>query len=224
MSVLINLSGGLDSLYILLNTLSTTSEKIVLHHCKIANLEGRRDVEYVSVLSILDELNLQYPERIKYIETSFDCLKTGYVIRDIEIIAFMNGIILRNPSYKDITKILVSANAHDESNDPTEVSIVRRREILDIIGPNKNESRLLDFPMLHMTKKEIIDSIPDTFLEKSWYCRKPIGYSKEGKIVSPIEESVDYWINCRMCKTCNHVLEAVGKDHFLYQKTIYKNI
>jgi 7-cyano-7-deazaguanine synthase in queuosine biosynthesis len=221
MSVLINFSGGLDSLYILLNTLSTTSEKVILHHCKIANLEGRRDVEHKSVISILDELNLKYPDRIKYIETSFDCLKTGYVIRDIEIIAFMNGIILRNSKYQDILKILVSANAHDESNDPTEVSVVRRREILDIIGPNKNESRLLDFPMLHMTKKEIIDYIPDELLKKSWYCRKPIGYSKEGKIISPLDENVDHWINCKRCKTCLQVLEAVGKDHFLYNKAFY---
>lgn len=220
MSVLINFSAGLDSLYILLNTLSVTSEKIILHHCKITNLEGRRDAEHKSVVSILDEIKFHYPDRVKYIETSFDCLKTGYVIRDIEIIAFMNGIILRNPDYKDITKILVSANAHDESNDPDEVSVVRRREILDIIGPNKNESRLLDFPMLHMTKKEIIDYIPEELLEKSWYCRKPIGYSKEGKIISPLDENVDHWINCKRCKACLQVLDAVGKDHHLYIKVL----
>ena len=135
----------------------------------------------------------------------------------------MNGIILRNPKYKDISKILVSANAHDESNDPNEESVVRRREILDIIGPSKNDSKLLIFPMLHLTKQEIIKRIPDTFLEKSWYCRKPIAYSKEGKLISPLDDNVDYWINCRMCKTCMHVLESVGKDHFLYKKTIYKN-
>lgn len=220
MSVLINFSGGLDSLYILLNTLSSTTEKVILHHCKISNLEGRRDAEYNSVHAIVSELETLYPDRIKYIETSFDCLKTGYVVRDIEIIAFMNGIILRNPDYKDISKILVSANAHDESNDPNESSVVRRREILDIIGPSKSESKLLSFPMLHMTKKEIIDSIPESFLEKSWYCRKPIGFDENNKIVSPIGDTAKYWKNCKQCKTCIQVLDAVGKDHFLYNKTL----
>ena len=205
---IINLSGGIDSSYLLWNELSkNTGHTILVHHCSIVNAEGRALVELVSTRRIVRWLKENVSDSFKYIETTFDYKDIGYVIRDIEIVAFMNAAILRMPKYR-VSEILVSANAHDESNDTNEISVVRRRKILDTIGQSGSDSEKLSFPMLELTKKQIIDKMPKDLFGLSWYCRRPIGFSKNGQEVSPLNDDVVVWKTCDHCKTCKQVIDA----------------
>lgn len=207
-TALVNLSGGIDSAYVLWKAAEDDDIKsIVVHHCNIINGEKRSVVENIATKQIISWISSKTDKKIKYIETSFDYLSVGYIIRDIEIIAFMNAAILRSQRYS-IDTILVSANSSDESNDLGEPSVVRRRSILDAIGPSGNDSSRLRFPMLELSKKEIIKELPKGLLELTWYCRRPIGLDISGNATDPLSDSCVSWKTCHYCKTCRQVDEA----------------
>lgn len=187
-----------------------SSETILVHHCSLINSEGRYAVELNASRNIIKWIKENVSNNFIYIETVFDYRQVMYVIRDIEVIAFMNAAILRSRRY-NIKEILVSANSHDESNDPNEISVVRRRKILDIIGITGQDSEKLRFPMIHMTKAEIIEEMPDELFLLTWYCRRPSAFNLAGDQVSPLSEDASEWKACGSCKTCTQVQDALGQ-------------
>lgn len=204
---LINFSSGIDSSYLAWKYLSE-NKNIILHHCKIINPEFRGSAEQKSANNIVEWFKKNNLSSFIYKRTNFDYLELNTIIRDIEIIGFLNAIFLRNSRYRDsIVEIAVSANAHDESNDPTEFSVVNRAKLLDTVGYD-GASKLLTFPMLNKTKTEIIDEMPKDLFALTWYCRYPISIDKNGRITSEEDENFYGWKNCLFCKTCLQVHKA----------------
>lgn len=219
-STLINLSGGIDSAYLLWKAATEDCyDSIIVHHCNIINNEKRYIIEKISTKNIMSWIYKNSKKRISYIETTFDYKDVDYVIRDIEIVAFMNATILRSGKYS-VDNIMVSANSHDESNDVNEISVVRRKNILDLVGPSGYDSSKLLFPMLHLSKKDIIDELPKELFDLTWYCRRPIGKGSSGKSIDPLSSDCVSWVTCKICKTCRQVENACNELGLPY-KTIH---
>jgi hypothetical protein len=188
---------------------------VLVHHCDMKNHEGRSAVEMHAVKSILEWLASEGLTNFKYLETRFDYGNVSSIVRDIEVVYFISGAILRNPVYSSIVEIAVSANAHDESNNPNEKSVVRRREILASMLPRKNfegydSLAQLTFPIIHKTKKEIISEMPKELFYKTWFCRRPIAFNSEDQMVPRNHHTAIKWRACKDCTPCRHVIDATN--------------
>lgn len=171
MDTLINLSGGVDSVYCAWKLLNENpNEKFLIHHVARSKLvRTRKEKEAVdNVLKYFEENELT---NFKYIETTGYVLpKSVSVIKGIEMVGFFTGVILR--SYPDIKKVVICANSEDLVQG--EGYNLRSKTRFDITYATSRgiEVEYL-YPLRYMTKGEIADSLPVELLSLCFYCRKP---------------------------------------------------
>jgi 7-cyano-7-deazaguanine synthase in queuosine biosynthesis len=211
--VLVNLSGGIDSTYLLWKLLSD-GKSVLVHNCKITNHEGRVYAEQNAIKKILEWLKENNLSNFKYIQTEFNYGNMERIIRDIEVVYFITAAILRDQKNKSIKELAVSANAHDESNNPKEQSVVRRREILKSISPRKefegyDSEAVLSFPIINKTKKDLIDEMPEELFRLTWFCRKPISLDQDNNLLEKNSPNASKWLACKKCTPCKHVMSAL---------------
>lgn len=216
-NVVINLSGGFDSTYLLYKYLIENKE-IILHHCNLINHEGRNVVEKTAVKKIIQWFKDNNMDTFLYYETTFDYGNLPYIIKDIEVLALFTGIILRCPQFSNIKEIAISANAHDESNNPNDFSVINRKKIIETIKFPHIEPELT-FPIIHMTKSEIIKSMPKDLVKLVWFCRKPQYFDSQDNRVSLQEtENAVYAKCCTICATCVYSIETLKQLDLYYDK------
>ena len=209
LEILLNFSGGIDSTYLLWKLLSE-NKKILVHHCEIYNHENRTIPESIAVKNILNWLIDNNLKNFKYVQTGFNYGNSFYIVKDVEVISFMSSVLLRNPKLKKIKEIAVSANSEDETSSPNDISSIRRLKILDAILP-KNSDVKLTYPIINMSKKNIISSMPKELFKMTWFCRTPNYFDKDNnQINSHFDyEKINSWEICKKCKTCKQVLSIV---------------
>lgn len=212
LEVLVNFSGGIDSTYLLYKLLSD-KKNVLIHHCQLENYENRVIPENIAVSQILKYFNDNGLNTYKYINTGFHYGNAGYIVKDVEVIAFMSSVILRNPNFSNIKEIAISANSEDETTNPNDISMIRRGKILDAILPTDSNIKLT-YPIIHMSKKEIIEDMPEELFQMTWFCRKPIYFNKDGIHIEAYmkDEQVDSWKVCGSCRTCKQVFDATDSD------------
>ena len=184
-TLLVNLSGGVDSVYATWKLL-TEGHRLILHHCRIVNREGRRDVEMRAVRQTVSWLQTHRLRSFTLIESGYDHGDMGRLIYDVELIGFLTGVALRDPSRRMIRTVVVSANAGDASVTAPDTSRIRRRkEIAEVVA-----GRALTWwiPFAHMTKRQMVAEMPPDLLALCWWCRRP----RDDR-------------PCRNCRTCREV-------------------
>lgn len=189
MDTLINISGGIDSVYIAYEWLKNNKkDKILLHHINLISREGiiRHKVEKRAVNEVLNYFNNNGMNNYKYIESVFDYHKFGYTVRDVDIVMFMSGVLLHSKQCKSIKKILVPNNANDFTRAQYDDLNIKRFNIFRSISPRNVEFL---FPIKHLTKAEIIELLPKELFKMCWFCRKPL------EDMTP----------CKKCRTCKEV-------------------
>jgi tRNA(Ile)-lysidine synthase TilS/MesJ len=180
-------SGGLDSLgtvYKLLTDPQYKNYRLHLHHIHIKNVENRDRAENVAVRNTLKELE-RLGFSFMYSESGIDSpMYNNQFMFDIDSINFFAGYICSlNP---DIELIALGMNA-DDSQDAVEEKRKRADAILAAFTSVKKI-----YPVLHMSKLEIFDTIPETLRTMFWSCRTPI-YT---------EDMIKY---CGQCQTCSEL-------------------
>jgi hypothetical protein len=183
--LLLNLSGGVDSTYAAW-LLLTQGERLLIHHCVLRNHEHRDVQESLAVSRVLAWLTREGLNNWDYIETRFDYGTLPYIIRDIEVIRFLSGVILRRREWRKITTVVASGIAEDPVLDDAEKA--RIHGIMEGVAGRPVE---LIRPIRHMPKSEVIAAMPPELYALTWYCRRP----RKGR-------------TCGRCKTCGHVLAA----------------
>jgi 7-cyano-7-deazaguanine synthase in queuosine biosynthesis len=128
-----------------------------------------------------------------YVETSFDYGKINYMIYDVELIGFLTGLVLRNPRYRSVNKVIISVNANDPSAlDRSTPRRVRANAMTDILLENPIT---FEYPYVDITKKDMIHGLPQDLLMGLWWCRTPRGANKCGR--------------CKPCREINPIIKSL---------------
>lgn len=188
---MVNISGGVDSVYAALKALES-GERLLLHHCVLKSRANRWQQEKKAVAHALSYYKLRGLDDFHYVETSFDYGQISYLIYDVELIGFLTGLVLRNPRYNSVEKVIVSVNKDDPSGRDLNTP---RRVISNALARTLLFDRPINFvyPHIDITKKEMIRDTPKELLEKLWWCRTP----KNGKQCG----------TCRPCREINPILK-----------------
>jgi 7-cyano-7-deazaguanine synthase in queuosine biosynthesis len=186
-TVLINYSGGIDSVYAAWRALKD-GERPILHHCVLKNKTLRYPHEKRAVSHTLHYFNKVGLKDYVYVESGFDYGSLGHLIFDVEIIGFLTGVVLRNAKYRQVDRVIVSVN----KDDPTGRDINNFRRV----HANLYAESVIDkpikweYPMIHMSKAEIMADMPRDLLKLCFWCRRP-------------KSNGSY---CGQCKSCREVV------------------
>ena len=190
--VMINLSGGVDSVYAAYEALKR-GEHVLLHHCVLKSRTNRWQQERKAVNHALNYFSRMGMDSYTYVETSFDYGKITYLIYDVELIGFLTGLVLRNPKYKSISKVVVSINANDPSaqdiNTPRRVKANALTEVL--LDRQVN----FEYPYVNITKAEMVKALPRDLVAGLWWCRTPRAGNKCGR--------------CKPCREINTIVKSL---------------
>lgn len=184
------LSGGIDSAYCLYKHLKDDKE-IRLHHVNLSDREGRRKMEAKAVKAILGYFKHKN-HLITYTESSVDFGTLRYTPFNYYLWAYWAGAIFKSNS--NLTKIIIPrhSDAFVGSSGSGEQSNEAYINTIELISGRRPE---LLFPMLHLTKAEVIEDTPVELLKLTWYCRRP----------TPSQQP------CKECKTCKQVRPTLLK-------------
>lgn len=192
MKTFVAFSGGVDSTYNLYRWLKENPEdKILVHHVVYFNKEGtglRGYFEKESVDKILSWLNSQGLTNYEYRESILDLTNFPRHGLDTITLASIHSTLLL--AYPDIEFIL--DNSPEDEFKRLGWRMKNRKErrdrIMNIIIGRKLTPI---YSITHMSKQEIVNSMPKELFELTWYCRSP---NEDGS-------------TCGKCHTCKQVQE-----------------
>ena len=107
---LLNLSGGIDSVFCLW-LYAQHQWPLIVHHCHLINWTNRAAHELEAVKNVLEWIGEHMPLQMHLIQTQFDYGNMG-IVQDKEVIGFLNGCLLRDRRYL-IQNIIVCSSRDD---------------------------------------------------------------------------------------------------------------
>lgn len=188
----LSFSGGIDSAYVLYLLLSQ-GERVLVHHTRLKNRQGRDGKEYEAVGNVLQWLKDQdLPGSYDYVESAMDHTHLPHFRRDIFIWAWQTGCLLGNPAYRHIKKVATCRhlNSYTDFEGPEQAKEDARMLYHDMLPMLAGRDDIIIVqPLKDLTKKDIIEQAPEELRKLSWSCRRP---TKDGK-------------PCHQCLTCKHI-------------------
>ena len=190
-TTLIQLSGGIDSAFILWWWLvNHPDEYCVVNHINIIHYENRSKKESEAVDRILRWLDSQGLKNYFYLENTFDYGNIPSVVYDVEICGFVSGIILHNSRWESINKVFFPIYGHETQREKT------RRRVMKLTSKRKVECI---YPLIGLSKTDVMKMMPYELLKLCWYCRVPINNQPCG--------------NCHTCKQVKAGENEVIDEH-----------
>jgi len=167
--ILINLSGGLDSVYVAYHYLKNYPDtKILFFHLELINAERRSIAEMGAVEKILEYFRKNGMNNFVYHSATFDYGTLPKVrIKDISIIAMFNSIILKQPGMRNIKELPLCWHKGEVDT----VTYQRGRSIMDL------------------TRKDMVNNLPEDLLKLISSCRQR---DKEDKPCSRCTTCLEY--------------------------------
>lgn len=187
-SILVLLSGGLDSTGVLYKLIHS-KEELLVHHLYLSNKENRAEAESIAVRDIV-----KYMKKIRdfhYTESFHEYPSfNGNFMWDSDVYNFIAGTICS--SAKTIKQVAIGRTKSDAG---FAERAERGTKILNILSPDVEKI----YPVADMTKKEIYDMLPEDLRKLTWSCRTPICKDNDFKI-------------CHSCKTCMEISKMKRKN------------
>lgn len=190
-------SGGIDSVACAYQAL-TEGQRLVLHHIRLANHEGRQDVEDAAVAAVLEWFRNEGLTSFTFSHSVFDYGNMPWIPKDVNVWAFVAAILLASPKHRIVKSMIVPrhVDAFGHVSDPAKRAALAARSNQLIHGYQQmiaGRQVSLEFPIGKLRKPDIMALIPPELLERCWWCRKPV----EGK-------------PCHKCITCVQVDPVLG--------------
>ncbi len=201
-NILLMFSGGLDSTGALWNLLQDPKNKLHLHHLHLVNPTKRSGAETLAIKNILTYLYKTY-SNIKYSESYHEYSYYSYltklvgtnkvmlnqhIISDSDMYNFIAGTICW--CLPHIKQVAIGRTKSDENPEVIDRA-TRGNKLLELFAPNVEKI----YPIGHLSKKEIYNSLPQELRDMTWSCRTPIC----------IDENT--FNECKKCKTCLELSE-----------------
>jgi hypothetical protein len=192
LTALLLLSGGIDSAYVLWQALQE-GRSVHAHHVHLTNHEGRVRHEAEAVDKVRGWVSGEGLPAYPYTESSFDYGTLRFIVKDLHIWAFIAGVIAADPRNKHIDSILLPRHSDAFPSGPNGPGAQRSdRAYRDMPRMVCGRTLRLEFPIVHMTKAEVVAATPPGLLACCWYCRRP----RDGR-------------TCGACQTCKQVQPAL---------------
>lgn len=171
---LIFLSGGIDSTFtlykwLIANQSRENKKQILIHHVNMTNQEGRCEFETRATKAVIDWFIKKGWNNFTFTESSFDYGNLKHIVQDIELIGFMQGVLLRSKKYS-VDKVIICASKYDLTLPGYEDRSRRRYNIIKAMMEKDIE---FDYPIIELTREEMIKEMPKSLLKLCWFCRKP---------------------------------------------------
>ncbi len=192
---LLMFSGGLDSTWCLWQRCKEGLPTRV-HHVVLKDREGRQNEEVKATTDIMSYMRKQgWDHLITYSESKVD-FGSLFVPYNYYLWAYWSGAIFAGDKRLKNVVIPRHSDAFEDGPDGpyAQASNSAYRTIIKEIA--KREPNLL-FPMIHLTKAEIVADLPEDLRSLAWYCRRP-------KAGTPCNQ-------CRTCRMVNPALASVVK-------------
>lgn len=180
------LSGGLDSAWCLKH-LVESGLPVRTHHVTLRDWEGRAQVEDQAVENILGWARRNgYGQLITHTSSKVDFGNVKWIPYNYHLWAYWAGVLMSAPANSKIDKVVIArhSDAFSTPDGPKKSDAAYKTHIKAISGKNPK----LVYPMLHLTKAEVVADLPDSLRQACWWCRRPKGGRP-----------------CHQCKTCKQV-------------------
>jgi 7-cyano-7-deazaguanine synthase in queuosine biosynthesis len=201
-TTLIQLSGGVDSAYVLWKWLvENPNEYCLVHHIKLMNYEKRHDNELIAVDKILRWLDSKGLKNYFYVQNTFDYGNFTSVITDSEMCGFNAGILLRGSRWSSINKILLPIYNVDLRRSKMQKGGREHNRLEIMRATSKRDDYEVVYPLINMSKSDVVRAIPKDLLDLCWYCRVPLNGEKCG--------------TCFTCKEVDKSFEKIKNDNLL---------
>lgn len=190
---LLMLSGGIDSAYCLWQRVQQGLPTRT-HHVVLRDHEGRQMVESRATAQVLAWMKDNGGAGlIHHTESHVDFGTLKWLPRNFFLWSYWAGAIMAAPSGQNLTNIILPRHSDAFTGGPESPGALKSDEAYrTTITLMTGREPTLVFPMVHMTKAEVIASMPEDLLRKCWWCRRP----KWGQ-------------PCHQCATCKLVDPAL---------------
>jgi 7-cyano-7-deazaguanine synthase in queuosine biosynthesis len=183
------LSGGLDSVALLVNLLEETDQRLHAHHIQIQNYERRSQAEGHALERILAYCRAHYrPFAYTTSGSDFPLGRGGGY--DLTLALFTAARV--HTALASVVDIVYTGHIA-----PSRVEILEGAAVFNACYINKRFKPLWLRPLAHLKKADIYRSIPRELAEMTWSCRKPV-HREEG------------YVPCGACHACKSRARAVG--------------
>ncbi len=196
-NILVPFSGGIDSAAVIYFLSKNTPAKIHTHHIVLQNREKREVPEQRAVNQVLNYINSEVRPVHKSTQSVIGLDETKWLSFDMDITGFICAQVIRA---EKTFKYLASGLNYDDVG--MFVNYPRADNFENILtgslmGWFRKPPRIIR-PVEKMNKREMIDALPQEFVDLTWSCRKPINkngtYHRCGKCVSCVEfHDRDIW-------------------------------
>lgn len=216
-TILLMLSGGLDSAYMLYDYLLNSSYRIHAHHVIIKSRREPRWRQEINACNMICKYCLENYRQFDYSYSEFniDPKFTSYMPYDSDVQAFYGAQIAQNIS-KGKSKVALAIGWIKD--DVTSSDHIHRQVKLKkfesiwtaaCLGFSPKILKEPLFPLVDLNKVDIINKVPKPLLRLTWTCRKPKIVSMDK---SPYRsQAKKSFVQCGECKSCKELNSARQK-------------
>jgi 7-cyano-7-deazaguanine synthase in queuosine biosynthesis len=187
-TTLLHLSGGQDSTFVLFDWLrKNPHETILVHHVNLFHkAENRLNPEKKAVRNILEWLRKNKLDNFIYEESEFSYGSLDRItVKDIQIISVFTSIILKTPRFESIRTLLLSWHEGEVFSEEINRGF-RVKKMMEALEVPEGKVTL-EFPIMNMTREDMLHQMPLSLFKLIHSCRKPINFSPCGKCKTCLE-------------------------------------
>lgn len=178
---LLMLSGGLDSVALLVTILEQTEQRLHVHHIELQNFENRAQVENEAVQRVLAYC------RAHYRSFDFSTSRSEFPLGmgggfDLTLVLFTAARV--HTALGRVVDIVYTGHIS-----PTRAEVLEGSAVFNACYINKRFKPTWLRPLAGLKKRDIYESVPRELAEMTWSCRKPVFV---GDQIQP----------CGRCHTC----------------------
>ena len=206
--VIVLFSGGIDSTALLYRLLSRTEAVVHAHHVHLINVEGRFTCEKIAVERLVPYLRA-HTRAFEYSESTFASNALRYSGMDIITALYCGALAAQDDllNHRDSAgrpryqyKVAVGDNAGTYQADSWPSPMAHMIFQAASLSHPRNTQYIpqLIQPIVHLTKRQLIEELPPALLDLTWSCRRP-RYLKDK----------DQYVECAECHSCEE-LKTLG--------------
>lgn len=204
---LLMLSGGIDSTWCLWQR-ARAGLPTRTHHVTLSDHEGRAAVEDRASAAVVEWVRAhaappapgtgtgRAEDMVQHTSSSVGWGTTGWLPRNYWLWAYWAGAIMAAPRNRRLANLVIPRHSDAFRGGPDSPGAhASDTAYTTVVEAMTGRPVTLTYPMLHLAKAQVIESLPAELLALTWWCRRP----RPGGVA------------CHVCGTCRQV-EAARPD------------